>query len=341
MSEQLKPILASLAAGARPQPGEVTDAIAAVLDGQAGPAQIGALLMGLERIGVSAAEIAAGARAMRAVMSPVSVAFATVDVCGTGGDGSHTLNISTAVSFVLAGCGLKVAKHGNRAMSSRSGAGDVLEALGAGLDAGPDRLALALERAGVAFLFAPNHHPAMRHVGAARRDLGFRTLFNLLGPLCNPAGAQRQLVGVFGPDRVLPQAQALQELGCEAGWVVCGAGGLDEVALHGPTAVAALAGSRISSFTISPADAGLQEAPLGALAGGDALFNAAALRELLGGAAGAYRDAVVLNAAAALVATRHETDLRAAATRAAAALDSGAAARALDTLVAITGPVRP
>jgi anthranilate phosphoribosyltransferase len=336
MSDALKPILATLARAERPGPQAVTEAVATVLAGEAGAAQIGALLMGLERIGVTSAEIASAARAMRAVMAPVEVPFGTVDVCGTGGDGSHTLNISTAVSFVLAGCGLKVAKHGNRALSSTTGAADVLEALGVVLSPDPGVLARALDQAGVAFLFAPNHHPAMRHVGPARKELGFRTLFNLLGPVCNPAGASRQLVGVFAPDRVRPQVEALAQLGCQAAWAVCGEGGLDEVALHGPTLVSALSGGRVTGMSVSPDDIGLARQPLEALRGGDASFNAAALRALLAGGTGAYRDAVVLNAACALVAVEAETSLPAAASRAAASLDSGAAARALKTLVSVT-----
>ncbi len=336
MSNPLVSVLASLAAGLRPDPDALASAFDAVLAGEASPAQTGALLMGLERIGVTAAEVAAGARAMRAAMVPVSVPFSTVDVCGTGGDGSHTLNISTAVSFVLAGCGLKVAKHGNRAMSSKSGAADVLEALGVELTGDPARLAAVLEAAGVAFLFAQNHHPAMRHVAPVRRELGFRTLFNLLGPLSNPAGASRQLTGVYAPERVLPQAEALRELGCAAAWVVCGDGGLDEVALHGPSTVAVLTGGRVDSRTVTPEDAGIARAPMEALAGGDAAFNAAALTALLAGAAGPYRDAVVLNAACALVAVEAESDLTAAASRAATALDGGAARAALATLVTVS-----
>lgn len=336
MSNHLTSVLAGLATGTRPEPAALAGALDTVLAGGATPAQIGALLMGLERIGVTAAEVAAGARAMRAAMVPVPVPFPTIDVCGTGGDGSHTLNISTAVSFVLAGCGLKVAKHGNRAMSSKSGAADVLEALGVDLTGDPVRLAAALERAGVAFLFAQNHHPAMRHVAPVRRELGFRTLFNLLGPLSNPAGASRQLTGVYAPARVLPQAEALRELGCTAAWVVCGEGGLDEVALHGPTTVAVLAGGRVASRTVAPEDAGLARAPMQALAGGDAAFNASALRALLEGAVGPYRDAVVLNAACALVAVEAETDLAAAAARAANALDTGAARTALATLITVS-----
>jgi anthranilate phosphoribosyltransferase len=336
MSDALKPVLAVLADGARPDGCELTGALGIVLRGEATASQIGALLMGLERIGIGTTEIAAGARAMRAAMVPLEVPYPTIDVCGTGGDGSHTLNISTAVSFVLAGCGLKVAKHGNRGMSSRSGAGDVLEALGVTLTADGQTLLEALDQAGLAFLFAQNHHPAMRHVAPVRRELGFRTLFNLLGPLSNPAGAARQLMGVYAPGRVEMQAQALRELGCEAAWVVCGAGGVDEVVLHGPTQVSALDRGQIQSFAVTPEDAGLPRAPLEALRGGDAAQNAAALQALLGGTAGAYRDAVLLNAAAALVATRYETSLTDGAARAAAAIDSGAARQALETLVQLS-----
>jgi anthranilate phosphoribosyltransferase len=339
MSETLKPVLATLARAERPAAADVQAAIATILAGEAGAAQIGALLMGLERIGVSASEVAAAARAMRAIMTRVEVPFETVDVCGTGGDGSHTLNISTAVSFVLAGCGLKVAKHGNRALSSTTGAADVLEALGVVLVPDPAVLRAALEQAGVAFLFAPNHHPAMRHVGPARKELGFRTLFNLLGPLCNPAGASRQLVGVFAPERVRPQAEALAELGCRSAWTVCGEGGLDEVALHGRTHVCSLRDGRLTDDLITPEDIGLARRPLDTLRGGDARFNATALQALLNGASGAYRDAVILNTACALVAAGAEQDLVTAAARAARALETGAAARALTRLVAVTAGV--
>ncbi|MCA3694183.1 anthranilate phosphoribosyltransferase [Aquidulcibacter sp.] len=336
MSEAIKPALALLRDGQAPAPAVLDQAFATILAGEATQAQIGAFLMGLERLTLTSEMIASGARAMRAAMTPVDVPFFCIDVCGTGGDGSHTLNISTAVSFVLAGAGLKVAKHGNRAMSSKSGAADVLEALGVKLELTPEHCAQALDEVGLVFLFAQAHHPAMRHVGPARRELGFRTIFNLLGPLSNPAHAQRQLVGVFADDKRQPIAQALMDLGCESAWVVHGHGGLDEVSLSGPTRVTALKDKALSELEIHPHDLGLKTAPLEALKGGDAAHNAKALRALLEGETGPYRDVVVLNAAAALVATGAAQDLQEALSRATTSLESQAALSKLDQLIACT-----
>lgn len=336
MSEAIQPALASLRNGIIPAPDMLDAAFKAMLDGQATQAQIGAILMGLERVEVTPEMIASGARAMRAAMTPVHTPLSCIDVCGTGGDGSHTLNISTAVSFVLAGCGHKVAKHGNRAMSSKSGAADVLEALGVKLDLSPARCAEALAEVGLVFLFAQSHHPAMRHVGPARRELAFRTLFNLLGPLSNPAGAQRQLLGVFADDKRRPMAEALHALGCQSAWVVHGHGGLDEIALSGPTRVTALRAGSLEDFELHPSDLGLPTAPLEVLKGGDAAHNGRALRALLDGETGPYRDVVLLNAAAALVATESASDLQSALAAAAHSLDSGKARDTLEALIAFT-----
>lgn len=336
MSEAIKPALALLRDGDAPSPAILDQAFAAILSGEATQGQIGAFLMGLERLTLSSDMIASGAQAMRGAMTRVDTSLACVDVCGTGGDGSHTLNISTAVSFVLAGCGQKVAKHGNRAMSSKSGAADVLEALGVKLELTPDQCAAALDEVGLVFLFAQAHHPAMRHVGPARRELGFRTIFNLLGPLSNPAGAQRQLVGVFAEDKRRPMAQAMMNLGCESAWVVHGHGGLDELSLSGPTRVTALKDKTLSELEVHPGDLGLATAPLEALKGGDAAHNALALRALLQGETGPYRDVVLLNAAAALVATAAASDLTEALARATASLDSQAALAKLEQLIAFT-----
>ena len=340
MSEDLKPALASLRDGERPDGAALDIAFAAILGGFATPSQIGAFLIGLERIGVDGAMIHAGAKAMRANMVPVSPTVSCVDVCGTGGDGSHTLNISTAVSFVLAGCGLNVAKHGNRAMSSTSGAADVLEALGVNLTTTPDVIAKAIDQIGVGFIFAQAHHPAMAHVAATRRELGFRTIFNMLGPLSNPARASRQLVGVYSADKILPMAEALRLLECEAAWVVHGDGVLDEIALSGPSQIAALSKGAIETFEITPEDAGLTRAPLSALKGGDAAHNANALRALLAGEHGPYRDSVSLNAAAALVAFSEADTLIDGVAIAQDALDSGRANQALQGLIAITNGQR-
>jgi anthranilate phosphoribosyltransferase len=336
MSDGLKDILGILRQGFRPDAEALDAAFTTILKGDATPSQIGAFLMGIEQVGVDSRMIFSGAKALRANMVAVPAAKPCVDVCGTGGDGSHTLNISTAVSFVLAGCGLNVAKHGNRAMSSTSGAADVLEALGVNLASPPDIVAHAIDETGVGFMFAQAHHPAMAHVGPSRRELGFRTIFNMLGPLSNPASAHKQLVGVFASDKIVPMAEALRLLGCQAAWVVHGDGGLDEIALSGPSQVAALSHGAIETFEIIPEDAGLKRAPLEALKGGDAAYNATALRKLLTGEHGPYRDSVSLNAAAALVAFGTAANLIEGVTMASDAIDSGRADKALAGLIAIT-----
>jgi anthranilate phosphoribosyltransferase len=329
MSEGLQPVLGILRQGFRPDSDALDVAFTTILKGTATPSQIGAFLMGIEQVGVDSRMIYAGAKAMRANMVAVPSTKPCVDVCGTGGDGSHTLNISTAVSFVLAGCGLNVAKHGNRAMSSTSGAADVLEALGVNLTSQPDVIAKAIDETGVGFMFAQGHHPAMAHVGPSRRDLGFRTIFNMLGPLSNPASAHKQLVGVFASDKIVPMAEALRLLGCEAAWVVHGDGGLDEIALSGPSQVAALSHGAIETFEITPEDAGLARAPLEALKGGDAAYNARALSALLAGEQGPYRDSVSFNAAAALVAFGTVSSLVEGVALAREAIDFGCADQAI------------
>ncbi|MGE0742243.1 MAG: anthranilate phosphoribosyltransferase [Hyphomonadaceae bacterium] len=282
--------------------------------------------------------IAAGARALRARMLRVEAPAGAIDVCGTGGDGAHTLNISSAVAFVVAGCGVPVAKHGNRAMSSKSGAADVLEALGVKLTADTPTLERCLREAGVAFLFAQNHHPAMRHVAQARRELGQRSLFNLLGPLSNPAGVSKQLVGVFSADFVLPVAEALKTLEAERAWIVHGFGGLDELSGEGVNEVAELRGGRIRTLRIAAADAFLSQAPNLGLRGGDAGENASALRKLLSGDARGsdYAEVVQLNAAAALVAAGAATQLGEAARMASDSLHGGRALEALQALIDVS-----
>jgi anthranilate phosphoribosyltransferase len=311
---------------------------AAILDGAAHEAEITDFLIRSIAWMDDADALAVGAQALRARMIPVHTPPDAIDVCGTGGDGAHTLNISTAVTFVVAGCGVPVAKHGNRAMSSRSGAADVLEALGVGLIADPVMLTRCLRDAGVAFLFAQNHHPAMRHVAGPRKALGRRTIFNLLGPLSNPGGVKRQLVGVFDPDFAAPMAQALHALGAERAMVVHGEGRLDELALAGANRVATLAAGAISHSTLSAPDLGLLSAPIEALRGGSAQDNAAALRALLAGknANPAYRAVVCLNAAAALLTAGAAADLQGGLAHAAHSLDSGAALACLNHLIALT-----
>lgn len=338
MTDAMKPALAALGEGVAPAPDELATAFDAVMDAQASQAQIGAFLMGLRPHMGSARVIEAGARALRARMVHVAAPHGAIDVCGTGGDGAHLLNISTAVSFVVAGAGVPVAKHGNRAMSSRAGAADTLEALGVNLGAEVPVLERALQEAGIAFLFAQTCHPAMRHVGPARRELGFRTLFNLLGPLANPASVQRQMVGVFSSDLVEPIAQALAGLGAERAVVLHSNDGLDELSIAAANTLA-IAGrtTPLSIRRLAVADAGLPASDLSALRGGDARDNAGAIVALLDGAAGPFRDAVVLNAAAALHLVAGTADsLREGAQMAREAIDSGRARRSLARLVQIS-----
>lgn len=331
----LKPILARLADGARLAESEAEAAFGVIMAGDATPAQIAGLLMAMRVRGETVAELTGAVRAMRAHMLAVEAPPGAIDVVGTGGDASGSLNISTASAFVAAGCGVPVAKHGNRALSSKSGAADALAALGVNLEVPLARLPEVIARAGICFLLAPRHHAALRHAGGARAELGTRTIFNLLGPLANPARVKRQMTGAFAAAWLRPMAEALGRLGTERAWVVHGQG-LDEIALSGPTEVVELRDGALRSFTVTPDDAGLPEAPPEALRGGDPAENAAALAAVLDGAPGPYRDVVRLNAAAALVVAGRATDLREGAAMAAAALDSGRARAALDALVAAT-----
>jgi anthranilate phosphoribosyltransferase len=301
-------------------------AFRAIFDGLWNDAEIAAYLIALSDRGETPQEIAAAAAELRARMLPVEAPPGAIDVCGTGGDGAHTLNVSTAVAIVVAACGAPVAKHGNRAASSRCGAADVLGALGLDLNQTPARAEACLAEVGIAFLFAPNHHPAMARVAPIRRALGRRTVFNLVGPLANPAAVRRQLVGVFAPAWVERTAEALRLLEAERALVVHGREGLDELSPGGPTHVAWLDDDRVTILPdFEPEAAELRRWPAGALAGGDAAHNAAALTALLQGARGAYRDAVLLNAAAALIVAGSVSGLAEGAARAAQAVDSGAA----------------
>jgi anthranilate phosphoribosyltransferase len=305
------------------------------LRGEASPAQLAAAVTAMRLRGETVGEITAFARAMRREALTLDHDYEVIDVCGTGGDGAHTLNISTAVGFVVAGAGIKVAKHGTRAISSRSGSADVLTALGVDVAAGAERQLRALDEANICFMFAPAHHGAMRYVMPVREDLGFRTVFNFLGPLSNPAGAQRQVLGVFDIRWVEPLARVLGALGATRAWVVHG-GGLDELTTTGASEVAEWRNGGVRLFKITPEAVGLPRAAPADLRGGDPADNAAALRALLAGKTGPYRDIVLLNAAAAfLVAERVET-LREGVALAAAAIDEGRAAAALDRLVEIT-----
>jgi anthranilate phosphoribosyltransferase len=331
MSQNLKPTIARLATGETLTDDQAEAAFDVIMSGEATPAQIGALLMAMRIRGETVSEITGAVRAMRARMTSIEAPEGAIDVCGTGGDGAGTLNVSSAVTFVVAGCGVKVAKHGNRALSSRTGGADVLTALGVNLDVPMEALSSILDRAGCVFLFAPRHHPSMRHAAGPRVELGTRTIFNLLGPLANPARVRRQLTGVFSPDWTLPMAETLAALGHEAAWIVHGMG-LDELTVAGPNHVTALRDGSITSFVVDPEDAGLARAPIAAIQGGDAGFNASALEAVLQGAVGAYRDTVLLNTAAALIVAGRAGDLREGVSLAAASIASGSAFDALQTL---------
>ena len=337
--DTFKPLLSRLADGGTLSEEDAEVFFAACLRGEASPAQVASAVTAMRMRGETVGEITACARVMRRTAVHLDHPYEVIDTCGTGGDGLHTYNISTAAALVAAGGGLKVAKHGTRALSSRSGSSDVLAALGVNIEAGADAQRKCLDEAGVCFMFAPAHHGAMRHVTPVRVELGFRTIFNLLGPLSNPAGAKRQVLGVAEPRRLEPLARVLGALGAERAWVVHGEG-LDEMTTTGVNHVAEwrageeMGGVRL--FNISPEAVGLTRTGLDDLRGGDPIENATALRDLLNGKAGAYRDVVCLNAAAAfLVADRVET-LREGFERATAAIDDGRALGALDALVALS-----
>lgn len=335
-----KPLLAKLVDGRTLTAEEAGDFFAACLRGEPTPAQVAAAVTALRIRGETVEEIAAFAQAMRDAATTLDHPYDVIDTCGTGGDGAHTFNISTAAALVLAGAGLKVAKHGNRAMSSKSGSSDVLGVLGVDLTAGLAQQRQALDEAGIAFLFAPAYHGAMRHVGPVRAEIGFRTVFNLLGPLSNPAGAKRQVMGVYDPRLLEPLAEVLGRLGAIRAWTVHGQG-LDELTTTGPTEVAEWKDGAVRRFEVTPEDAGLPRADLESLRGGDAETNAAALTALLAGQTGPYRDVVLLNAAAALVVADKASDLKEGVALAAAAIDDGRAAGALAGLARITSTPPP
>ena len=338
MADGFKPLLAKLVDGRILSADEAHAFFAACLRGEPTPAQVAAAVTALRIRGETVEEIAAFATAMREAARTLDHPYDAIDTCGTGGDGQHTFNISTAAALVLAGAGLKVAKHGNRAMSSKSGSSDVLSVLGVNLQAGPEQQRRSLDEAGIAFLFAPAYHGAMRHVGPVRAEIGFRTVFNLLGPLSNPAGARRQVMGVYDPRLLEPLAEVLGRLGATRAWTVHGQG-LDELTTTGETEVAEWKDGAVRRFTVTPEEAGLPRADLDDLRGGDAEENALALRALLDGASGAYRDIVLLNAAAALVVADRAADLAEGAAQAAAVIDDGRAAKALADLVEATNAV--
>ncbi len=334
------PFLALAVSGQPLAPEQMRAAMDAILSGAASDIEIAGFLTALRARGESVAEITAAAEAMRAMAVRVDAPADAIDTCGTGGDGAGTYNISTATALIVAGCGVPVAKHGNKAASSKSGSSEVLAALGVKLEIGPELISRCIHEAKVGFMFAPLHHKAVGHAATARKALGVRTLFNVLGPLSNPAGAKRQLMGVFARDLILPIAQTLPRLGVDAAWVVHGADGLDELTTTGPTYVAALRGGVVEEFEVTPEQAGLKRASMADLKGGEPEDNAAALTSLLDGAPGAYRDIAVLNAAAALIIAGKAEALSDAARLAERAIDDGAAKAALAKLVALSnGPV--
>jgi anthranilate phosphoribosyltransferase len=303
-----------------------------MLDGGMSDVEIADMLIALSNRGETADEVASAATAMRARMIPVSAPANAIDVCGTGGDGQHSLNVSTAVAIVVAACEVPVAKHGNRAASSKAGGADTLEALGLNLDRASETAEATLADLGIAFLFAQKHHPALASIAPIRKSLGRRTIFNLLGPLANPAGVRRQLVGVPSLALLPLYADAMRKLGTERAMIVSGCEGLDELSISGPSEIASI-GFSLPSNIVTPENAGLQRHPADAIRGGDAMFNAAALRRLLDGEAGAYRDAVLLNAAGALIVAGDVTDWRDGVEEAAEAIDKGLAKALLDCWV--------
>jgi anthranilate phosphoribosyltransferase len=313
---------------------EAEAAFAAILDGTVPDEAIAQFLIALSDRGETASEIAGAARAMRARMIPVSAPANAIDVCGTGGDGHHTLNVSTAVSLVVAACGVPVAKHGNRAASSKAGAADTLEALGLNLDRAAETAEETLADLGICFLFAARHHPSMGRIMPIRKALGRRTIFNLMGPLANPAGVRRQLVGIARPAYVPIYAEAIRRLGTDHSMVISGDEGLDELSLAGGNELAEVRGGEVLMRRISPADAGLPQAPVDAIRGGDAAHNAAALRALLQGEEGPYRNAVLFNAAAALIVAGEANDWHEGIEEAAEALDKGLANALLNCWIA-------
>ncbi len=331
-----KSLIAKAADGRPLTRAEAREAFDIMMSGEATPSQIGGFLMALRVRGESVDEITGAVESMRAKMLRVAAPPDAIDIVGTGGDGSGSFNISTAAAIVAAGAGLKVAKHGNRALSSKSGAADTLAALGVKLEIGPESISRCIGEAGVGFMFAPQHHSAMKHVGPSRVELGTRTIFNLLGPLSNPAGVKRQVVGVFSKAWLEPLAHVLNNLGSERAWITHGEGNLDEITPAGKTWVAELRNGKVTTFEIEPEALGLDRVSMADLKGGDANENAAALRRLLEGGPGAYRNAVLLTTAAALVVADKARDLKEGIRIAADSVSSGRAKSALDKFVMLS-----
>jgi anthranilate phosphoribosyltransferase len=331
----LKPFIAKIASRQPLTRQEASDAFEILMSGEASMAQVGGFLMGLRVRGETVDEIAGAVSIMREKMVPVDAPADAVDIVGTGGDGTNTYNISTLAAIIVAGAGVPVAKHGNRALSSKSGTADALSQLGVKLDIEPDLIARCIREAGIGFMFAQLHHPAMRHVGPARVELGARTIFNIVGPLSSPARVKKQLFGVYSPEWLIPGAEALRDLGLTSAWVVHGSG-LDEITTTGPSQVAELKDGEIRTFELTPSDFGVETVSLDAIRGGDGAVNAAALRDVLGGAKTPYRDVALCNAAASLVVAGKAKDVTEGMHLASQSLDGGGAARALESLIAIS-----
>ena len=335
MTDAMKPLIYAASEGPLSR-AQAQEAFEIIFEGNATPAQLGGFLMAMRARGESVAEYAAAAAVMRAKCAAVRAPEGAMDIVGTGGDGMGTLNISTAAAFVVAGAGVPVAKHGNRNLSSKSGAADLQSQMGIEVMVDAQIVERALAEVGIGFMMAPMHHPAMKHVMPVRMELGCKTIFNILGPLTNPASVKRQLTGAFAIDLIFPMAETLQQLGSEAAWLVHGQDGTDEISIAGPTDAAILKDGRIRSAVIHPEDAGLPVHPFRDILGGTPEENAAAFHALLGGAAGAYRDAVLLNSAAALVIAEKAADLKEGVTIAAESIDSGAARQKVEGLARIT-----
>ena len=335
MSDAMKPLIYAASEGPLSR-SQAEQAFEILFEGEATPAQMGGLLMALRARGEAVSEYAAAAAVMRAKCTPVKAPEGAMDIVGTGGDGKGTLNISTATAFVVAGAGVPVAKHGNRNLSSKSGAADALTEMGVNVMVGADVVERGLQEAGIGFMMAPMHHPAMKHVMPVRQELGSKTIFNILGPLTNPAGVKRQLTGAFAIDLIFPMAETLKELGAEKAWLVHGGDGTDEISISEPTQVAALEDGKIRGKEVHPEDAGLPVHSFRDIMGGTPAENAQAFRDLLDGAKNAYRDAVLLNAAAALVVADKAADLKSGADMAAESIDSGAAKARIAALARVT-----
>jgi anthranilate phosphoribosyltransferase len=334
--ESFKPLIAKVAAGSQLSRADAAAAFDAILSGEVTPSQMGGFLMALRVRGETVEEITGAVTAMRAKMLPVAAPAGAIDVVGTGGDGSGSYNVSTLAALIVAACGVPVAKHGNRAASSKSGTADTLAALGVKIGVAPALVERCIREAGIGFMLAPTHHAAMRHVGPTRAELGTRTIFNLLGPLANPAGVKRQLVGVFSAAWLTPMAEVLRNLGSERVWVTHGADGLDEMSTTGTTKIVELKDGVIRAFEIAPEDVGLTRVDLAALKGGDAAYNAEALKAVLAGARNAYAEIAMLNAAGALVVAGKARELAEGVAMAGDALASGATKLVLDRLVDVS-----